>query len=365
MKTSFVPQQFNRFDALTGLRAIAAIMVFLYHNRTAWFSWMPQPLISLLNEFHTGVSLFFVLSGFLIGYTYREQPALNRQAYTRYLLVRLARIFPVYLLLLSAKYIHLGFPGTAETIVNYTLAKGLFDDYSLSGLPQSWSLTTELCFYIAAPFIFLYAVRNVYKTGLVLLMLMGACIGLGLLLHAMNVRAAGLFYPPLFVFNNVFFARFVEFYCGLLLAMHLAGKKQLPFSPRWKYYTLVGSIASLLIIYCISLFQANNYKHGIETYPGIVIRNFILPVAIVVFIFGLIQERTWLSRFLSTKFMLLLGNASYVFYLIHINYVNNVLWGIKVFPDRNFVLLWLVAIVLYLLVEKPVYHFLRRQIKPR
>ena len=48
--------------ALTGVRAIAAFMVFFHHFNQASF---PYPIYRVLNEFHTGVTVFFVLSGFL------------------------------------------------------------------------------------------------------------------------------------------------------------------------------------------------------------------------------------------------------------------------------------------------------------
>ena len=51
------------FPALTGLRAIAAYMVFFHHFN--FFSQFGESLLSrMVNEFYAGVSVFFVLSGF-------------------------------------------------------------------------------------------------------------------------------------------------------------------------------------------------------------------------------------------------------------------------------------------------------------
>jgi peptidoglycan/LPS O-acetylase OafA/YrhL len=44
--------------ALTGVRAIAAFLVFFHHANQAEF---PFPLFRVLNEFHIGVTVFFVL----------------------------------------------------------------------------------------------------------------------------------------------------------------------------------------------------------------------------------------------------------------------------------------------------------------
>lgn len=136
----------ERFAALTGIRAVAASMVFLYHNRKYWREWLPDIVTRFLNEFHTGVTLFFVLSGFLIAYTYADKPLESRKTYINYLLVRLARIFPVYLILLSITYWGLGFPKVYDLIINYSLFKGLSDVHNLDAINQAWSLTVELCF---------------------------------------------------------------------------------------------------------------------------------------------------------------------------------------------------------------------------
>ena len=49
--------------ALTGVRAIAAFLVFFHHFNQLDF---PFPLRRTFNEFHMGVTMFFLLSGFLI-----------------------------------------------------------------------------------------------------------------------------------------------------------------------------------------------------------------------------------------------------------------------------------------------------------
>ncbi len=319
----------------------------------------------MLNEFHTGVSVFFVLSGFLIAYTYGDKPAGSGKDYRQYIFVRLARIYPVYLILLSAKFIHLGFPPVTETTLTYTLTQGLFDAYTLSGIPQAWSLTTELCFYLVAPFIVLYAIKNVYKTFLMLMIAFFISIGIGWSLHALHFNKDGFLYDPMFVLNTVFAGRFTEFYFGMLLALFINGNIKITLLEKLRYQTMIGGMGMLLVIYCISLFQKDIWSHGIETYSGALLRNIIFPAAVVIFINGLITEKTWLQWLLSNKVAVLMGNASFIFYLIHINYVNNRLWMIHRFPDRNFILLWLISIVVYLVLERPIYNGLKKLVRKK
>ena len=66
-----------KFDALKGFRALAAILVFIYHNRKYWRDFIHPEVLRLINEFHIGVSVFFVLSGFLIAFTYEDKPIKN------------------------------------------------------------------------------------------------------------------------------------------------------------------------------------------------------------------------------------------------------------------------------------------------
>ena len=48
----------------------------------------------------------------------------------------------------------------------------------------------------------------------------------------------------------------------------------------------------------------------------------ILPASMMILLAGLIYEKTQLQRILGSNFLVLLGNASFAFYLIHISYVN-------------------------------------------
>ena len=352
----------QRIQALTGVRAIAATMVFLYHNRKYWRADIPEPILRMLNEFHTGVSVFFVLSGFLIAYTYKDNPLQSKKSYTQYLLIRLIRIFPVYLVILTLKGIDDGFANSKETFLTYSLLHGFSDKYNLSGLPQAWSLTVELSFYTFAPLIYYFTQKSISRTFLYLLALLVVTTLIGYGWYWYNGNPDRFMYPWFFILNTTFPGRFIEFFTGALLAYHLHTGRFVVWS-KIKFKTTIGGLASLLVIYIISLFEPNVYKHGTDHIAGLLLRNIAFAFTIVLFLYGLITERTWLQRFLSTKVLVLLGNASFIFYLVHIGYVNVVLRKWNLFADRNFVLLWLVAITGYLLIEKPVCEFFKKRIK--
>jgi peptidoglycan/LPS O-acetylase OafA/YrhL len=126
--------------------------------------------------------------------------------------------------------------------------------------------------------------------------------------------------------------------------------------------TLFGGISMFALIISIAFFAKHSFSHGVERWEGRVIHEFFLPVAIAVFFWGLMSEKTWVSKILSTKVFVLLGNASFVFYLIHLSYFNMKLKSYIYLPDRNFVLLWICSIIIYLLIEKPLYKWCRNLI---
>jgi len=82
--------------ALTGVRAIAAFFVFFHHINQGDF---PFLIRRTLNEFHMGVTMFFVLSGFLICMRYFDTCELSGKWFRKYIKNRIARIYPMYLIL--------------------------------------------------------------------------------------------------------------------------------------------------------------------------------------------------------------------------------------------------------------------------
>ena len=123
------------FPALTGLRAVAAGLVLLhYFNPLApgRFGWQ---LHSLVAEMHIGVTVFFVLSGFLIGYRYLGRSGALRT----YFVNRFARIYPLYFLLTTLTFalLHYGRHqpfAVGQYLLNITLLRGLFEQDVYSGI---------------------------------------------------------------------------------------------------------------------------------------------------------------------------------------------------------------------------------------
>ena len=85
----------SQLRSLTGLRFIAALQVLVFHC-TSWESWGTPPFVrSIAGAGYVAVSLFFVLSGFILTYAHAGKGArpLDRK---QFYLNRFARIYPAY-----------------------------------------------------------------------------------------------------------------------------------------------------------------------------------------------------------------------------------------------------------------------------
>lgn len=142
---------------LAGYRAIAALAVFLFHvvSIDAPGGLVGRLTIPLGNA---AVSLFFVLSGFLVYRPFADWAILDRAPVVtwRFIVRRLARILPLYWVVLTVHFL-VTKPdnplGIGEYLTSYLLVQNFRG--SLVFLPPfvAWSLCIELWFSVALPFI--------------------------------------------------------------------------------------------------------------------------------------------------------------------------------------------------------------------
>ena len=216
------------FPALTGYRAIAAWLIFVYHFMPFNSEKYPQIVKEIVSHFHIGVDMFFVLSGFLITYRYFNDYPIH---FKKYMVNRIARIYPMYFLITAGVFIVWFFQNnywnsekTIEAVLSFTMTKAFFTQYNLVGIPQGWTLTLEEMFYLTAPFYFIFVRKN--KWWLVFLPIFIFLFGI-FLAKISNVpqNTSG------FLQNNIYTYIF-EFFAGIALAW-LMLKKKLNFQKNW------------------------------------------------------------------------------------------------------------------------------------
>jgi peptidoglycan/LPS O-acetylase OafA/YrhL len=186
-------------------------------------------------------------------------------------------------------------------------------------------------------------------------------VGIGFAWNSANGNPGQWFSPFKFIAGATFPGRCTEFLAGMWLAQYL--KNGATWLQKWKYKTAFGFAGILLTTYAIGLFEPDIFHHGSDHPIGFLIQNLVLPIFTVLTLAGLIFENNFVQRFFGNKWLVLLGNASFAFYLVHISYVNLKIKSWILLPDRNFVLLWLVSIAFYLLFEKPLYDWGRKKLK--
>jgi len=92
----------RRIQSMEGLRGLAVSLVFLVHYESLFGGWLgtagPNATVGqfLQTVGHTGVDLFFVLSGYLIYGAVLK----NREGYPRFMERRVRRIYPTFLVML-------------------------------------------------------------------------------------------------------------------------------------------------------------------------------------------------------------------------------------------------------------------------
>ena len=144
------------------LRGIAILLVFLYHCDTVV---RPNargagPLFAFVRAGHTGVSLFFVLSGFLLSMSFLAEAEGGRHVRRReYALRRAMRILPMYYLaLLVALWWTTPIAQWASSWPFLVFLNPLAGPYALWPFSIGWwSLATEVQFYVVLPLLPLVA----------------------------------------------------------------------------------------------------------------------------------------------------------------------------------------------------------------
>lgn len=383
----------NYIPALTGVRAMAAFLVFISHFHYIFDENLPHFVQRFFQEFHIGVTIFFVLSGFLIAFRYYDNFSLTKDWFKQYLKNRVARIYPMYFILTIGAFAAYYFTndkyvlGGSDSpigmfLMNITFVRGFFDQFKFTGIGQGWSLTVEECFYFSAPLMF-FAAKKWGRFYLQPLVITG--FGFVLVLIFRNINWYGFFGNFTFMMLNTFLGRCFEFFAGILLALFVKRKgfergNKIPF-------TYLGFVMIFFCVWIMSVLPIlPGEEYGQQNPFGIITNNYLLAVSITLFFYGLLTEGSILKRILAYPFVELLGKASYIFYLIHLGFIYNMLkfsvnwlnegvfklydkWGVDwVSPFQSdgvnllliFITLNAISIVLFKNIEEPLNHYIRK-----
>jgi peptidoglycan/LPS O-acetylase OafA/YrhL len=290
--------------ALTGVRFFAAMAVLLFHYGAGFSDRIhaPQPIRQLLHNGFLGVSLFFVLSGFIITYSHFTE-TLTPGVIRRFYWARIARIYPVYLVALLLALPTLAAPlRPLDALAVLTMTQAWTVPASHLGFAwvmQAWTLSIEAAFYLLFPFYWPW-VRRLSQGGTIALALACAVFIVIFAVPLVSPGAdtvaslgAGVRVPiPLF--------RMLEFTYGMAICQ-LFVRWPRPISGRLA--SALELVLALAMVATLATADSPPAKAMFTVLTGL----FILVTA---------YDKGIVSRLLSTRLMMLLGGASYAIYIL-------------------------------------------------
>ena len=334
-----MPRNPDRLIALTGIRFFAAIAVVLYHF---WQFMLPGVSVNpfVANGF-MGVSLFFVLSGYILAYVYMQDGVTIDHG--KFWVARFARVYPVYAFafLLQVPFIvnylvHSGAVLKRSAVAGVTLSanllmlQGWYASFKWKWNYPSWSLCAEAFFYLLFPWLALRLISQLTTMKRILWAgLSSAVLMLVLPMIAVSQGATEVSHPQLYnlaVMSPL--CRMPEFILGMCVA-RINAKARETYSgsllARAGSWSLTFGIVGWLCVISLN-----------ERIPFILRYSGVCDLAFAATIFGLANSRGWIVRFLSIKPLELLGEASYSIYILQVPLMAFFLWGLSyVTPDPS------------------------------
>lgn len=320
----------RHFPCFDGLRAIAAIGVFLHHLGFQTAASYNTPAGAYLARMDSGVSVFFLISGFLLYRPFAASHIAGSKApgTGRFYLRRAGRIFPAYWAALTGIVVFFGlrFHGLRDVLTFYALAQ-IYDRHRyFHGISQAWTLATEVSFYALLP-LYAWALARLTRRrsqrsrvaaevgGVVILGLAGFTFRVAVDFSHGTFGLLGIYWLPSWL--DLFAA-------GMLLAIlsvateaglaHLRPAAAAGRHPGWCWAGAgaVFWVAATRLNLPRGL-EAISPKHELAKHLCYAAVAFLLLLPAV---FGP-EERGLVRRFLSSRIMVALGTISYGIYLWH------------------------------------------------
>lgn len=344
---------------LVSIRGLAAWLVVFFHSIALLRSAMPQlpyHFFYLIERGYLAVDFFFMLSGFIIFINYYEKFYLNfRHNSLIFFWNRLTRIYPVHLLMLAAYLIlvpafrYFSTSGvlpdgyTASAFWQSLLLVHAWTGGTLTWNVPSWSISAEWFVYLTFPFIAIS-----FK----------ACLR-GIAAHVLACAAFLISIYTIYSFFGIPSLGAVSLGMPLVRAVFefLAGSVAGSLFIRHpeflrKSHTLVGALIVALSA-IILIFDFPNYA--------------IIPLLFFLLITFLSVEAGVISKMLSNKVLVYIGEISYSTYMVHyfIYDVFKAGWvhsGIPVSVvslAASFLAVLLLSMLMYQFVELPAQNYLR------
>lgn len=333
--------------------------------------WLPRSSVVVLGQ---GVSLFFVLSGFILHYTYRDR--LRELGARRFIALRFFRLWPLHLAAIA--FILVIFPFSlgwfrnnlsfgqvsAVVLMVQAWALDLGTVYAINA--PSWSISTEMAFYASLPFLAPWIQRGPARTLTAI-----AAFTLLWLIGLQAVTSDPDVFHVLVGINPL--PRVLEFAAGVALCEWM-----LRLAPSGRHSPLVWTaIECAAVVACALSMLASVPLTAMlrETVGGAFAQYVTVAGAFPAFtaLIGVLYlQRGWVSVLLSQTVWVRLGEWSFAFYLFHQPAIR---WWEQYVPHESVpiagqvVLLFTavtgVSALAHITIEKPCHALAKRRFDPR
>lgn len=299
-----MPAGNTQLASLTGLRFFAAMAVVLYHLHL-YVSQIGDSL-ALFSYGFTGVSFFFILSGFVLAWSHTDEVPPRRFYWNRF-----ARIWPLHILTMSLSILAPPLPTTsvagwpaAPLVLTLTQAWIPASPYLNAFNGVSWSLSCEAFFYLMFPLLFrkLGSARRICRIF--------ATVPAALVLAGISLVAVSSIPVANYLLGTMPLYRLGEFVLGMCLALTM---KQ-GWRPRFDLLHAAG----LLVVLTLGLLTASMVMSGTTSAVPAMFANLVMiPGFLALIAASAASDLTGGSRVLNTPALVRLGQWSYALYLVH------------------------------------------------
>ncbi|MEV4117888.1 acyltransferase [Micromonospora sp. NPDC049645] len=364
-----------RIPALTGLRWFAALAVFFHHS--AAHESLPDPVRRVMGAGSNGVTFFFLLSGFVIALNYFDSATRPTPRSTwNYLIGRLARVYPLYLLVLVVVWLAVDHHSNVSRFLIQALAlqswhPSLVVTYGINA--PGWSIGVEFFLYACFPLLVL-ALRPIADNARVLLAvavttIVAAFVLAALFQHFRNgLPATNPFSAHRWLYRTPA-TRLGDFTLGMVAALLLRQAKLSWSASATRDRVLSPLLTWLPVAATLLLMAWPDRTRYYASYDAL----WMIPGALLFFGLGQYPQSA-LSRFLSTRPLVFLGEVSFAFYLVHrplMQLVGESSWMNDSLPAYLAKLTLLVAVITlvaagcHFLWERPAQRLVNRYLKIR
>lgn len=340
----------NKIVSLQFLRAFACLSVLFTHVLQ---SLNIKPFGNYFVSGGYGVDLFFILSGFLIYLTTK-----NNDSWKSFAIKRFFRIFPLYwfCVILFIIWHMLNFNKEYSMVFyiqNFFMLpwSGLLTSKSLI-VGVAWSTVYEVYFYLVFTLLLFFNIRKKYIIGMLILLFL--LFKISYKVNFMNLNENSLF---LFLYSIMGYTHFVPFVLGVLIAIFFQSPILNDFFKFFRFKKIV-----FIIIHLLYLFILTQSYNNIISYL----------ITIVIFLIWLKIDYFWKIDYnnLMSKFFIKMGDISFSIYLLHtlilriIKYNFNIT-NLLTTTILAFVISIVFSLITYKFIENPFINLSKKIIKLR